>query len=309
MNTFKTTYTTLGLAMAGLLVSSSVFGQIYPNPPSENSVAVDVYAEDQSFLCGEVGGVEAANCSAGLVSVNFSAFAEDTVRYCSPLSDQSVYPSAEGIICQIDQNGTVSWSLVPVSAPGQEVIVPNSISSVIVSQCQFGYESERPDRARAYTYFYGPVGVGKDTDLKLFSDGDGFFQINPYDVTFCYPDPDEVTENPALSAAPPIPVCETASSFDDAAGTTEKVIFEPKVLRSDDGTVQQPPSMPNEQTCVVTPDDEPLTQCDPSAGEGDPNACRDPSSGGPGQVTRIDQWNGDPYFCRTLNGIRTCWAY
>ena len=109
-----------------------------------------------------------------------------------------------------------------------------------------------------------------------------------------------------------MPTCDTTTACPGGSIGDETFLVEVTPLRGPDGEILQPELSLDESTCVCGPVADEivgLEPCDPSAGEGTPNACRDAGAGGPGQVTRIDQQNGDPYFCRTVNGVRRCWAY
>jgi len=54
-----------------------------------------------------------------------------------------------------------------------------------------------------------------------------------------------------------------------------------------------------------------LTECDPDVAAGAPNACPDPAAYGktPTEVTTHIELNNDPYYCQTVSGKRTCYAY
>lgn len=71
----------------------------------------------------------------------------------------------------------------------------------------------------------------------------------------------------------------------------------------------------SDDCCVCnsgTPDGT-LAGCDPSVASGSPNACPDPASSAkkPTEVTTHIELNNDPYYCKTVSGIRTCqnWPY
>lgn len=281
----------LGTLSAALLLTGASLAELPPTPPSDTSVDVVV----SEGFCEE--GFFPVSCSAGFESVDFVTVTNIPGNFC----DGPDFTSDEGITCQIDEGGNVSWSFDPDNANSNvEAIVPAAIQSVILSTC---YASGSP--GVGYTYLYGPLGVSADDNLKLFAPIDGYLQVRPSDVRFCYKDPD-IFEPTGLASTPPIPTC------DSSACPTEPIasfLVEVSRLRDADGDILQPEAALDEETCVCSPSDEPLEQCDPAAGEGSPNACRDGTAGGPGQVTRLDQWNGDPYFCRTVNGTRRCWAY
>lgn len=53
-----------------------------------------------------------------------------------------------------------------------------------------------------------------------------------------------------------------------------------------------------------------LTQCDPTLPAGQPNACpKSTTSVNPPEVTTHIEFNNDPYYCTTIGGTRTCFAY
>lgn len=298
MNMRKLTPFTLGLATLLAIVVPSAHAQISPFPGEVSDEAISLIPSIEVVdFCGEGLFDITASCGSGLTAQSFVTFSDVTpppgIGFCfgSEFSEQ-------GISCQIEEDGTVSWTLQ--SGEG----TPDAINSVILERCDFG----EPNVRGVFSYLYEPPPFGATTDSNLsmfLPDIEiGFQQVVPTFVTFCF-NQQEIVGTPATSQVPVCPpdagVCGQNPMSDNS------YLVEVTQLRDDDGEVVQPSTALDEDTCVCSTDT--VTQCDPAAGEGEPNACRDPGEGGAGNVVRLFQHSSDPYFCTTLNGRRVCWAY
>ena len=303
MNSITNKLSTAGFAALLLAVSPLTYGEEAPLPAVLSDEAVSV----SPSVSEEVSEGSVAECGTGLKRAVFSVFDNETEIVCEPL----FFPPTDlGISCTTNGD-SVEWSL----ESGREE-PPFAIDSVILEDffpfedCGECFE----DRSIFYTYQYeSPYGASTDANIAFYAPEDlswsDYLPATPRYVAFCYSD----QPNAATPGVAEIPVCpaDTAGCSTAILGDDTSVLVEVIPLRDSDGDIVQPAAAPNEDTCVcsssITP--EPLAQCDPGAGEGEPNACRDPSQGGPGQVTRLFQQNGDPYFCTTQNGRRRCWSY
>ena len=328
MKRLQKPHTTTGFALLLVTLSSAAIGEVPPRQFSEEAADIIPNIEYVNSCVDYIGEgelslpVPRASCSEGLtdkVFIVFPPFNDDVAAsagvsgsylpysVCSRSDDPST-ASSEGITCTIDSQGpdgvgTVSWTLDPADtiASLDDAPPPNpptAINSVILENCQ---QSEGA-MVTTYNHVYGPFGATRDAGLTMFLRDyyfDEFIRSEPLFVTFCYGD----ANTPQEVVTAEIPTCaDTAVCPDPVNDNDETYLVEVSRLRDAEGKTLQPQAALDEDTCVCNPvGDEPLTQFDPAA-------IRDPDEG-PGQVTRMDQWNGDPYFCTTLNGRRYCWAY
>lgn len=299
MNSINKKLIAAGIAVLMLAISPMTYSEPAPLPDGQlSNEAVSVIPSIEKY-CDEG---PLAECGTGLERISFE------------FDDGSCYGRYFGpITCNVDvDTDTVKWSLESnPSAPPP----PFAIDSVILESC-FKYEApdeSSGDRSIFYTYKYeSPYGANTDRNLGFYKPDNTHWSTYsadaPMHISFCY-NSQPNAETPGVAV---IPACADTTVCPSDENSEETYLVEVSRLRDAEGLVLQPPAALDEETCVcrsANDPDDPLTQCDPAAGEGDPNACRDVDADGPGQVTRLDQWNGDPYFCTTVNGRRMCWAY